>query len=139
LQIITFHRRTIKKSGWNPAAKRNTCMTEATQTIPATSAANEPTADQENPAVARCMNSWTSAYKANNKNEYEASKAAALAYRNAMPRLFGYENICNFIACVAQGILIGAIDRKDSTKLLYAAQVALSSVHRPAPPKSAVA
>ncbi|MGA3161422.1 MAG: hypothetical protein ABSC77_09410 [Terracidiphilus sp.] len=114
-------------------------MTDATQSTPGASAANEPTADQENPAVARCLSVWTIAYKANNKNSYEASKAAAEAYRNAMPRLSGYENICNFIACVAHGILIGAIDRKDSTKLLYAAQVALSSVHRPAPPKSAAA
>ena len=115
-------------------------MTEATQSIPATSAADEPTAGQENPAVARCMSAWTCAYKAEiaiSKSNYSASEEAKKAYRNAMPRLFGYENICNFIACVAHGILIGAIERDNSTKLLYAAQVALSSVHRPAPPKPA--
>ena len=127
------------KSGWNPAAKGKTCMTEASQTIPATSAAEEPTAGQENPAVARCMAAWARAYKANIKNEFDASRAAAQAYRDAMPRLYGYENICNFIACVAHGILIGAIDKKNDTKLLYAAQVALSSVHRPAPHKPAAA
>jgi hypothetical protein len=114
-------------------------MTEDTQSTPGTSAAKEPTVDQENPAVARCMSAWTSAYKANRKNEYEAEQAAALAYCNAMPRLCGYENICNFIACVAHGILIDVFERKNSTKLLYAAQVALSSVRRPAPPKSAAA
>ncbi|MGO9318452.1 MAG: hypothetical protein ACLPXT_13380 [Terracidiphilus sp.] len=117
-------------------------MIEATQSTPATSVADEPAASQENPAVARCISAWALAYnaeKAISKSDYGATVEAKKAYRNAMPRLFGYENICNFIACVAHGILIGAIERENSTKLLYAAQVALSSVHRPVPPKPAAA
>jgi hypothetical protein len=117
-------------------------MTETTQSTPDSSTANEPAAEQENPAVARCMSAWALAYKeqkAKHKDDYEAAREAAKAFRNIMPSLSGYENICNFIACVAQGILIGSIEGKNGTKLLYAAQVALSSVHRPAPPKAAAA
>jgi hypothetical protein len=43
-----------------------------------------------------------------------------------MPVLAGYENVRNFIACVAHGMLIGVFDESDGTKLLYAAQVALT-------------
>jgi hypothetical protein len=58
-----------------------------------------------------------------------------------MPPLLGAENIRDFIACVAHGMLIGVIENKDATKLLYAAQVAFSAQSRTEPkriPKSAV-
>ena len=42
-----------------------------------------------------------------------------------MPDLAGHENIRDFIACVTQGMVIGAID---SIKLLYAAQVAIGAL-----------
>jgi len=51
------------------------------------------------------------------------------SYCDAMPPLSGFDNIKDFIACTAHGILIGTIDRRKGTKLLYAAQVALS-IHR---------
>jgi hypothetical protein len=57
-----------------------------------------------------------------------------------MPPLLGAENIREFIACVAHGMLIGAIENKDATRLLYAAQVAFSAQSRAEPkrtPKSA--
>jgi hypothetical protein len=55
-----------------------------------------------------------------------------------MPLLSGYESIRDFIACTAHGLLIGAIDGVHGTRLLYAAQVALSSMRsQPAPEKSA--
>jgi hypothetical protein len=50
------------------------------------------------------------------------------AYSKAMPPLVGYENICNFIACVGYGMLTGHFVDSQATKLLYAAQVALSTV-----------
>ncbi len=49
-------------------------------------------------------------------------------FRLTMPPLVGYRNIRDFIACTAQGVLLGAIDPKDSTKLLYAAQVATATL-----------
>jgi hypothetical protein len=41
-----------------------------------------------------------------------------------MPSLSGPDNIRDFIACVAHGMLIGAIRDTDGARLLYAAQVA---------------
>ena len=46
------------------------------------------------------------------------------AYRSAMPPLTGPENIRDFIACTAHGMLIEAIDGPDAARLLYAAQIA---------------
>jgi hypothetical protein len=45
-----------------------------------------------------------------------------------MPRLVGYENIRDFVACVAEGILLGAITESQSSRLLYAAQVAQGAI-----------
>lgn len=80
-----------------------------------------------NPAVALCMKAWRRAYNAEfaeDENEFAAEMAAAEAYRDAMPTLTDIESIHDFIACVAHGILIKAIENDQGTKLLYAAQVA---------------
>jgi hypothetical protein len=69
-----------------------------------------------NPAVARCCKAFA------------ANAAAEYAYRNAMPPLAGAQNIRDFIACVAHGMLTGAILAADGTRFLYAAQVAYSTV-----------
>jgi hypothetical protein len=116
-------------------------MTEAIETIPAPNGLNEPITAPENPAVARCMKAWIRAFKdarTQNKSEYESNKAAVKAYRDAMPSPCGYESVRDFIACVARAMLIGIIDGEDSTRLLYAAQVALGAVRRQPPvPKPA--
>jgi hypothetical protein len=49
-------------------------------------------------------------------------------YLEAMPPLCGHENICEFIACLAHGMLIHVIEGAESTRLLYAAQVVHSTV-----------
>jgi hypothetical protein len=106
-------------------------MTEASSTIP------------ENPAIARCRAAGQRAYQAglaDGKSKFYASQDGAEAYRHAMPPLSGQENISDFIACVAHGMLIKAIDESSVTKLLYAAQVASTSVRRkPSPPKDTAA
>jgi hypothetical protein len=87
----------------------------------------------ENTAIAHCYGIWLRVYKAEMaKGEHwmPAARSAGQAYRKAMPTLTGQENIENFIACVAHGMLIGAIEGNDATKLLYAAQVALSTLQR---------
>jgi hypothetical protein len=53
--------------------------------------------------------------------------AAHKAFRKSLPPLTGRENIQNFIACVAHGMLIGAILSPDGARLLYAAQVAMAA------------
>ncbi|MGA2350700.1 MAG: hypothetical protein ABSF70_09735 [Terracidiphilus sp.] len=87
----------------------------------------------ENPIVANCSAIFQSVYKAQKENGRHwiiASKIAGQAYRRAMPSLMGEENIRNFVACVAYGILIDAIEAKSSSTLLQAARVALSMDRR---------
>jgi hypothetical protein len=85
----------------------------------------------KNPAVAVCAGAWErilSAALKETKNLYTAKRCAAIAYRLALPPLYGYQNICDFIACAGYGMLLGAIKPETGTKLLYAAQVALSTI-----------
>jgi len=86
-------------------------------------------------AVRRCCAAWKRAYDAfmeearpSGFNKLYASQEAAEAYRKAMPQLSGHDGIRDFIACTAQGVLIGAIPPQQAGSLLYAAQVALGSL-----------
>jgi hypothetical protein len=97
----------------------------------------------ENLAIARCYSEWQRVYKAEKaKGQHRvlAANSAGEAYRKVMPPLSGQENIRDFVACVAHGMLIGAVEGKDGTKLLYAAQVALSTIRgKPAPAQASAA
>ncbi len=108
-------------------------MTEAAAPSPAV----------QNPAVALCRDAYKRAWnaaKAKRKGEVFAAIDARKAYRDALPPLSGQENIRDFIACIAHGMLIGAIGGSDAARLLYAAQVAHSALrNQPASPKSATA
>ena len=82
----------------------------------------------QNPAVARCCKAWKRIFRAEfEESEYFGRSMAAEAYRAALPPLTSRENCRDFIACVAQGMLLGAIAEKDGGKLLYAVQIALSA------------
>ncbi len=101
-------------------------MTDQPETATANNAPQNPD-DASNPAVARCCAEFVGAYKAaraGGKDDYDARKAATSAYRAAMPPLSGSDNIRDFIACVAHGLLIETISGNEATRLLYAAQVA---------------
>ncbi|MGO9797396.1 MAG: hypothetical protein ACLPLZ_14970 [Terracidiphilus sp.] len=85
-----------------------------------------------NPAVAHSCKTWKKTFRdalGAGESEVRAAIEAAEAYRAAMPALSSRESCRDFIACVAQGILLGAISEKDGGKLLYAAQVALAAVN----------
>jgi hypothetical protein len=89
----------------------------------------------ENPAVAHCCEVWESTRRqALNAgcNMIIARVAAHKAFQKSLPPLTGLENIRNFIACVAHGMLVGAILSPDGARLLYAAQIAKSAAHSPA-------
>ncbi|MGD0890179.1 MAG: hypothetical protein ABR923_01505 [Terracidiphilus sp.] len=89
-----------------------------------------------NPAVAHCCSVQEQVFQSELKkkrSECSAMIKAGDAYCRAMPPLSGYLNICDFIACVSYGMLTNTILNDSATKLLYAAQVALSTV--PKPPK----
>jgi hypothetical protein len=105
----------------------------------------DPKPKQARAAIKRCCAAWQRAYDAylggkpgDNTDKIIAAHRAGPAYCNAMPPLAGYESIRDFIACAAHGILIEAIPQNRANQLLYAAQVALSSLHyEPKPQKSA--
>jgi hypothetical protein len=83
----------------------------------------------ENHAVARCVGAFEDAYRAEMNRDAlngDAVAKAGEAYRGALPPLISRDNCRDFIACIAHGILIGAIAEKFAGKLLYAAQVALA-------------
>jgi hypothetical protein len=87
-----------------------------------------------NPAVHHCYLAAQQAAQAileeDPDDTLQALWNATNSYCNAMPSLAGHENIRNFIACVAQGMLLGVIYYDEAPKLLYAAQVALSVLPR---------
>jgi hypothetical protein len=80
-----------------------------------------------NPAIAYCLQAYKEALSAalrKGESQYLAGLAAKAAYRGAMPPLSGSRKIRDFVACVAHGMAINAIDGADGARLLYAAQVA---------------
>jgi hypothetical protein len=101
----------------------------------ATTLAPGPAPSNPKAALRRCCAAWQRSFdaymkqgKGDNIDKLFAAKDAGEAYCNAMPMLAGHEGVRDFLACVAHGILIGAIPREKSGQLLYAAQVTLASV-----------
>jgi len=99
-----------------------------------------------NPAVLRCNQAARRAYElelAKSTDKSKANCAARDAYHTAMPHLSGPQNIQDFVACVADAVLRGFLYERESSRLLYAAQVAVGALPRePArkpEPKSAAA
>ena len=91
-----------------------------------------------NSAVAHCCKAWKKAYRAERAEtdiESFAARKGAEAFRAALPPLTTRESCRDFIACVAQGMLLGAIAEKNGGKLLYAAQIALSNVPKEEKPR----
>ena len=86
------------------------------------------------PAIARCIRANNEAYRKAREagfSELSASQAGDKAYRRSMPPLAGREDIRNFIACVAHGMLLLIFDAKEASRLIYAAQVAYSAALEP--------
>lgn len=57
-----------------------------------------------------------------------ARQQARLAFRDAMPPLSGYDNICGFIACVTYALLHEIFYDADCANLFAAAKVALAAL-----------
>ena len=132
LHNISLSRRTIESHSRNRLPREKTIMTTDTDTAPAPAQEQFPTSVSENPAVARCRSAWWTAYRHSEENDKGVfpSVAAHRAFREAMPPLAGAQNIRDFIACVAYGMLIRAIEGPDAARLLYAAQIAHAAVQR---------
>jgi hypothetical protein len=92
-------------------------------------AVGNPSPALANHAIARCARAFQDAYReelAIGGFKIGATDKAAEAYRALLPPLTSRDNCRDFIACVAHGMLLGAIGEKNAGKLLYAAQVALA-------------
>jgi len=103
-----------------------------------TTLAPGPASAPSNPkaALRRCCAAWQRAFNAymkdadpeNSMGEHlgRQGRERGLPQRHAL--LAGYEGARDFVACVAHGILIGAIPENKAGQLLYAAQVALATI-----------
>lgn len=88
-------------------------------------------------SIKPCMSAYRRAYKACIENGHQnetfetmdAKQEASEAYCESMPLLSTRENVADFIACAAHGILIDAIPEKKIIPILYAAQLALAALH----------
>jgi hypothetical protein len=120
-----------------------TLAAPAAQPVSAPAPTPRPDSVDARPALKRCLAAWHRTFNAqmearggSNMDKVFAAHHADKAYCKAMPLLCSYESIRDFIACTAHGILIGAITPQQSGHILYAAQVALSSLpNEPKPQK----
>jgi hypothetical protein len=95
--------------------------------------------NRPNQALARCIEAWQRTYDlAYDEPEDEslapdddddtnfAYRQAAIAFREAMPPLAGYENIRDFIACIAYAILKRIFSKEECEHLNNVAKLALA-------------
>jgi hypothetical protein len=60
----------------------------------------------------------------------KAVRAAAVAYKQALPKMDTLPAIRAAITAIAQGIALEVFDGREASQLLYAAQVALASLQK---------
>ena len=91
-------------------------------------------------AINRCLRAWDYAYDkeaadlGEDDDDSDARQCASEAYLRATPPLSGYENICDFIACINHASLIGIIPEGRAQHFLANARIALSTIyHQPKP------
>jgi hypothetical protein len=108
-----------------------TASTEAAAIAPANAAPLSVTTA----ALGACLKAYRAEYAAQlaqGKHDWECVKTARIAYRRALPTPETLADIQAFIACIAQGINYQVYEGRESSQLLYAAQVALVA-HKPKP------
>jgi hypothetical protein len=91
-----------------------------------------------NAAIAACCNAFLRTYRVvlAKGSEFDATHAAIASYCAALPALTPADNIRDFIACVAHGLLLQIIEEARGARLLYAAQVARTAASQPAKTKA---
>jgi hypothetical protein len=92
-----------------------------------------------NPSIAACCNAFLRNYRVvlAKGSGSDATRAAVASYCATLPPLAGADNIRDFIACVAHGLLLEIIDEARAARLLYAAQVARAAGAQPSRQKAA--
>ncbi len=109
--------------------------------ISAMAAAGEPQTFSDNSgkeAIEICLEAWNRGHdeqaKDEDSTEYDCGQAGNLAYLKATPPLSGYQNICDFIACINYGSMTDIVRHRDAKIYLENARIALSALcHRPKP------
>lgn len=86
-------------------------------------------------AIDACMSAFNRTHDklaAEGTKDYLCDWLAGRAYLKTAPALAGYQNLCDFIACINYGSLAGIIGHSDATHYLENARVALSAIyHQP--------
>jgi hypothetical protein len=105
--------------------------------------------DLSNKALQRCIKAWHRNFNLASINPSDpslncladddgtvfASEQGALAFRESMPLLVGYENIRDFIACTTYAMLTKILDQDECRGLLAAAKIAMALFKaQPKPP-----
>ena len=112
--------------------------------ISAMTAAGDPQASSDcsgKEAIEICLEAWNRGHdeqaEDENSTEYDCGQAGNRAYLKATPPLSGYQNICDFIACINYGSMTDIVRHRDAKIYLENARVALSALcHRPKPKRS---
>ena len=107
-----------------------TCSSSAQQSTP-TPRRHATTQAAVEKSMNECKDRWCTAYTVAQNKGLSAQKAlrmASVAYKLAMPKMDSKPSIRAAIACIAQGIQLEVFDGRDGSQLLYAAQVALSTL-----------
>ena len=93
-----------------------------------------------NKAISRCMRAWNYAYNKEtaeldeDDNDFDAKEVANEAYLRATPPLSGYQNICDFIACINHASLIDILSPDKARHYLANAKIAITAIcHQPKP------
>jgi hypothetical protein len=88
------------------------------------------------------MRAWNYAYKkeaanlAEGESDYPAEKVANHAYLRETPPLVGYENICEFIACVNFASMTKIVTHKEAAHKLANAKIALAALSLQSKPQA---
>lgn len=120
----------------NTAAALSVTSDPTPVAAPAGSRARKPKNDTGDEAIVRCMRAWNYTYRKvaadldEDSSSYPAEKAANQAYLRAAPPLRGYDNICDFIACINFASMTDIIIHREAAHYLANAKLALSAVLR---------
>jgi len=104
------------------------------------SARRKPARGGQTRAISKCLRAYDRAYKKaltlldEDQSDFEACRAGNEAYLRATPPLCGYENICDYIACISYASMTEVIRHKDAEHYINIARAALSAFfHQPRP------
>ncbi|UWZ84553.1 hypothetical protein [Occallatibacter riparius] len=73
------------------------------------------------------------AEKARGLEIWKARDKAKEAFMRALPNLTARTSVCAYIACIGRAMALEIVTKPEGAKLLYAAQIAMNALPKPAP------